>query len=71
VIGWDIALLPDGPCVVEANKAPDLDIIQRVGDGPIGNQRLGQLLAFNLRRAVEAKYAGRRLPAVASLDVRV
>jgi hypothetical protein len=71
VFGWDIALLPDGPCVVEANKAPDLDIIQRVGDGPIGNQRLGQLLALNLRRAVEAKYAANRLRGGASQDVRV
>lgn len=70
VIGWDIALLPGGPCVVEANKAPDLDIIQRAGDGPIGNQRLGQLLAFNLHLAVEAKYAANRFPGGARQDVR-
>jgi Sugar-transfer associated ATP-grasp len=56
VIGWDVALLDSGPCIMEANKAPDLDIIQRAGGGPIGNQRLGKLLAFNLRRAIEAKH---------------
>ena len=57
VIGWDVALLDNGPCMIEANKAPDLDIIQRIGNGPIGNERLGKLLAFNLRRTVETKYA--------------
>jgi hypothetical protein len=56
VIGWDVALLDSGPCIMEANKAPDLDIIQRAGGGPIGNQRLGKLLAFNLRRAIKAKH---------------
>ena len=34
VIGWDVALLDSGPCIMEANKAPDLDIIQRAGGGP-------------------------------------
>ena len=57
VIGWDVALLDSGPCLIEANKAPDLDIIQRIGNGPVGNERLGKLLAFNLRRTVETKYA--------------
>jgi hypothetical protein len=57
VIGWDVALLDTGPCMMEANKAPDLDIIQRAGGSPVGNKRLGELLAFNLRQTVEVKYA--------------
>jgi len=57
VIGWDVALLDSGPCIMEANKAPDLDIIQRVEGMPLGNQRLGRLLAFNLMRTVEAQQA--------------
>jgi len=57
VIGWDVALLESGLCLIEANKAPDLDIIQRVKGGPVGNERLGRLLEFNLRRTVVAKYA--------------
>lgn len=56
VIGWDIAILDTGPCLIEANRAPDLDIIQRTKGGPIGNERLGRLLAFNLRRTVVTKY---------------
>ncbi len=55
VIGWDVALLDSGPCMIAINKAPDLDMIQRIGRGPVGNERLGKLLAFNLRRTVEAK----------------
>ena len=56
LIGWDVALLDNGPCMVAINKAPDFDMLQRIGRGPVGNERLGKLLAFNLRRTVEAKH---------------
>jgi len=49
VIGWDVGLMPDGPELVEGNGAPDLDIIQRTHRDPLGNARLGELLAFHLR----------------------
>jgi hypothetical protein len=52
VIGWDIALLGDGPVVIEGNGGPDLDILQRCCREPLGNSRFGELLAFHLRRAV-------------------
>jgi hypothetical protein len=54
VIGWDVALLDSGPCMVGINKAPDLDMIQRISRCPLGNERFGKLLAFNLERTVEA-----------------
>lgn len=50
IIGWDVGLMPDGPELVEGNGAPDLDIVQRTHRSPIGNARLGELLAFHLRR---------------------
>lgn len=50
IIGWDVGLMPDGPELVEGNGAPDLDIVQRTHRSPVGNARLGELLAFHLRR---------------------
>lgn len=50
LIGWDIAILESGPCLVDGNRGPDVDILQRTADRPIGNGRFGELLAFNLER---------------------
>jgi hypothetical protein len=54
VIGWDIAPLPDGPCIIEANAAPDLDIIQRTMRAPLGNGELGRLMAYHLEAQAAA-----------------
>jgi hypothetical protein len=50
VLGWDIAMLPDGPCIIEANSFPDLNILQRAGLEPLGNGRLGQMMLHHIRR---------------------
>ncbi|MEO8324269.1 MAG: sugar-transfer associated ATP-grasp domain-containing protein [Nitrospirota bacterium] len=52
-VGWDIAVLETGPHLIEGNKGPDLDIIQRTGGEPIGNSRFGALLAYHLRQGLE------------------
>jgi hypothetical protein len=49
-VGWDVAMLHDRVCIIEGNGKPDLDIHQRVERRPLGDQRIAELLAFNLRK---------------------
>jgi hypothetical protein len=55
MIGWDIAVLDEGPQIIEANGSPDLDIHQRCEGRPIGNARFGELLAFHAGRLIGQK----------------
>jgi hypothetical protein len=50
VVGWDIAMLEDGPILIEGNGNPDLDILQRFMRIGLREHRFARLLEHHLRR---------------------
>lgn len=49
VIGWDIAVLDDGPCLIEGNQSPGVGTLQRAAGVPLGDRRFGALVAYHLK----------------------
>lgn len=66
VVGWDIAVTPTGPRVLEGNALPDVNFPQRVGHRPFGQSRYGEILHYHLDRLearMKARAAGASAPA--------
>ena len=49
LIGWDVAITPSGPSIIEGNTGPSLDIHQLTPMKPIINSDFYNLLMFHLR----------------------
>jgi hypothetical protein len=52
LLGWDIAVTPEGIVIVEGNAMPDVAFLQRVHRAPIGQSPLAPLLRHHLNRLV-------------------
>lgn len=50
LLAWDIAMTPKGPVLLEANERPGFHMTQRASGIPMGESRLGQILAEHIRR---------------------
>jgi hypothetical protein len=49
VIGWDIAIAEGGPIIIEGNRGPDMDLMQRFMEIGFCHHRFGELVAWHLR----------------------
>lgn len=56
-IGWDIAITPEGPVMLEGNTNFDVMFLQRVHDAPASQSRFGELLDFHLEGLRQARSA--------------
>lgn len=62
VVGWDVAIVDDGPILVEGNGNPDMDIIQRFTPIGVRNHRFGELLAYHVKQRIDGAAAPSRGP---------
>ena len=69
LIGWDIAITDEGPTLIEGNRGPDMDLMQRFMDTGFCDHRLGELIAWHLRG--RGYVPGREAPARAGSMLRV
>lgn len=61
IIGWDVGFAPDGPMLIEGNGKPGVLMPQRAGRRGLGNQRYGELLAWQLERVEGTKGPAKKL----------
>jgi hypothetical protein len=55
MIGFDVAITDRGPVIIEGNVQQGSDMVQRTHELPVGQQRLGELLAHHAMQALATR----------------
>jgi hypothetical protein len=69
LIGWDVAITDDWPTIIEGNRGPDMDLMQRFMETGFCDHRLGELIAWHLR--ARGYVPGRESPVTRGSMLRV
>lgn len=58
IIGWDVLITKEGPLLLEGNSQTGLCFLQRAHRTSLGKMKLGEMMAYYSKEAIETMYHG-------------